>query len=85
MILEEQPEQLRKVFTLGHFADAVEQADPSLTGRELIAAVAAKRSAGKPEHDVADPYRRGDAAAGAAAGTISTMLSVIVPRLVEET
>jgi sulfate adenylyltransferase len=83
MILEEQPEELRKVFTLGHFAHAVEEADPALRGRDLIAAVATRRSAGRPEHDIADPYRRGDEAAGAAAGTISSMLSVIVPRLLE--
>ena len=35
----------------------------------------------RPEHDIADPYRRGAVAADSAAGTISTMLSVIVPRL----
>ena len=32
-------------------------------------------------HDIADPYRRGEAAARTAADTMTRMLSVIVPRL----
>lgn len=84
MILEESPEALRKVFTLGQFTSAVEQSNPGLSGRALVDAIGAKRSASLPEHDIADPYRRGNEAAREAAGTISTMLSVIVPRLVED-
>ena len=55
---------------------------PDLTGRELVAAAAARRTAARPEHDIADPYRRGESAALAAADTMTSMLSVIVPRLV---
>ena len=83
-ILEEHPEALRKVFTLGWFAEAVEQAEDHLRGRKLVEAIGARRSASRPEHDIEDPYRRGDEAIRAATGTISTMLSVIVPRLVED-
>lgn len=79
-ILEEFPQHLRKVFTVGQFAAAVEE-HPDLTGRELVAAVGARRTAARREHDIADPYRRGDAAATTAADTMSRMLGVIVPRL----
>jgi sulfate adenylyltransferase len=82
-ILEEFPQAIRKVFTLGQFAAHVEQAD-GLRGRDLIAAAGQRRTAADPALDVADPYRRGNAASETAAGTISTMLSVIVPALVEE-
>jgi protein-tyrosine-phosphatase len=79
-ILEEFPQHLRKVFTVGQFAAAVEE-HPDLNGRELVAAVGARRTAARPEHDIADPYRRGEAAATTAADTMSSMLGVVVPRL----
>ena len=81
-ILEEFPQRIRTVFTLGQFAAAVEQ-HPGLRGRALVEAVGSRRTPARPADDVDDPYRRGEAAADAAAGTISTMLSVIVPRLRE--
>ena len=81
-ILEEFPHRVRSVFTLGQFAAAVER-HPDLCGRALVEAVGARRTPARPADDVDDPYRRGTAAAQAAAGTISTMLSVIVPRLRE--
>ena len=61
-ILEEFPQHLRKVFTVGQFAAAVEE-HPDLRGRELVAAVGARRTAARREHDIADPYRRGESAA----------------------
>ena len=79
-ILEEFPQHLRKVFTVGQFAAAVEE-HPDLSGRELVAAVGARRTAARREHDIADPYRRGESAAATAADTMSSMLGVIVPRL----
>ena len=82
-ILEEHPQALRKVFTLGQFARAAEAA-PDLRGRDLVAAAGERRTAPLPEDDIDDPYRRGNAAAAAAAGKMSTMLSVIVEALVEE-
>lgn len=82
-ILEEHPQALRKVFTLGQFARAV-QANPDLRGRELLAAAGERRTAPVPEDDIDDPYRRGNVAAGVAAGKMSTMLSVIVAALAEE-
>lgn len=82
-VLEEHPQALRKVFTLGQFARAV-QAHPDLRGRELLAAAGERRTAPVPDDDIDDPYRRGNAAAEAAAGKMSTMLSVIVEALAEE-
>jgi sulfate adenylyltransferase len=82
-ILEEFPQAVRRVFTLGQFAANVEQLD-GLRGRDLIAAAGERRTAADLTLDVADPYRRGNAASATAAGTISTMLSVIVPALAEE-
>ncbi|CAA9404744.1 MAG: Sulfate adenylyltransferase / Adenylylsulfate kinase, partial [uncultured Nocardioides sp.] len=83
-VLEEHPQALRKVFTVGQFARTVEEL-PDLRGRELIVAARQRRLAPHPDDDIADPYRRGDAASEAAAGRMSTMLSVIVPALAEET
>ncbi len=82
-VLEEHPQALRKVFTLGQFARAAEAA-PDLHGRALLKQAGERRTAPLPEDDIDDPYRRGDVAAKAAAGKMSTMLSVIVAALAEE-
>lgn len=79
-ILEEFPQHFRKVFTVGQFAATIEE-HPGLRRRELVAAAAARRSPARPEHDIADPYRRGAAASETAAATMTRMLDVIVPRL----
>lgn len=79
-ILEEHPALFRRTFTVGQFAAAVAD-HPGLHGHELIAAAGARRSPALAEHDISDPYRLGDDAAREAAGIMSTMLSVIVPRL----
>ncbi|MEO5662779.1 MAG: adenylyl-sulfate kinase [Nocardioides sp.] len=82
-VTEEHPRALRKVFTLGQFARVAEAA-PELRGRELIAAAGERRTPPLPEDDIDDPYRRGKAAAKAAAGKMSTMLALVVPALAEE-
>ena len=79
-ILDEFPQHFRKIFTVGQFAATVAE-HPDLTGRELVTAAAGRRTAPRPEHDIADPYRRGEAAARTAADTMTEMVSVIVPRL----
>jgi protein-tyrosine-phosphatase len=79
-ILEEFPAHFRKVFTVGQFAATVAE-HPGLQGRELVAAAAARRAPMRAEDDIADPYRRGEAASTTAAATMSRMLDVIVPRL----
>lgn len=82
-VTEEHPRALRKVFTLGQFARVAEAA-PELRGRELIAAAGERRTPPLPEDDIDDPYRRGKAAAKAAAGKMSSMLALVVPALAEE-
>ena len=82
LILEDHPHLVRSVFTVGQFYVAVER-EPGLRGRALVEAVARRRTPARVADDVTDPYRRGVVAAEAAAGRISTMLSVIVPRLRE--
>lgn len=79
-ILDDFPQHHRKLFTLGQFAETIALL-PDLHGRELVAAAGARRVPAVPTHDVADPYRRGRAAAERATGTITAMLSEIVPRL----
>ena len=82
-ILDDFPQLHRQVFTLGQFAASISEVpDRDLSGRDLVAAAGQRRTPSAPEHDVADPYRRGTAAAEKATGTITAMLSVIGPRLV---
>ena len=83
-ILDDFPQLHRKVFTLGQFEATIADI-PGLSGRELVAAAGQRRTPSTPAHDVADPYRRGRAAAQQATGTIRAMLSVIVPRLTGRT
>ncbi|WP_246861468.1 hypothetical protein [Nocardioides sp. SYSU D00065] len=79
-ILDDFPQLHRKVFTLGQFAATIAEL-PGLDGRELVEAAGRRRTPTLPEHDVADPYRRGTAASRTATGTITAMLRDIVPRL----
>lgn len=82
-ILEEHPHLHRRVFTLGQFAATIGQI-PDLTGRALLTEAGMRRTPPRLDDDVADPYRRGRAAAEKATGTITDMLSAIVPRLVDQ-
>ena len=78
-LLEEYPSVFRRILTLGQFAEAASTS--GLTGRALLEDVARFRPRARPEHDVADPYRRGAAANAAATAQIERLLRVIVPAL----
>ncbi|NYE35875.1 protein-tyrosine-phosphatase [Nocardioides cavernae] len=80
-ILDDHPQLHRKVFTLGQFEATIADL-PDLGGRDLVNAAGHRRAPSSAAHDVADPYRRGKAAAEKATGTITAMLRVVVPRLV---
>jgi sulfate adenylyltransferase len=80
-LLEDRPAAFRKVFTLGQFAASARAADPDLRGRELIAALGSRRVPASPDHDIADPYRRGAQAASRAAEQMEDLLAVVVDRL----
>lgn len=81
LILEEQPELFRKVYTLGQFAQAVEQAPDGLTRDQLLEHVAAARRPADPALDVADPYRRGPEAAAGCVARLDELLHVVLPAL----
>jgi sulfate adenylyltransferase len=80
-LLEERPAAFRKIFTLGQFVASADAADPALHGRALLEALASRRVPASPDHDVADPYRRGPEAARRAGVTMERMLEVVVERL----
>jgi hypothetical protein len=80
-LLEERPAAFRKVFTVGQFVASAQAADPSLRGRALIAALSSRRVPASPDHDIADPYRRGPEEARRAGVTMEGMLEVLVDRL----
>jgi sulfate adenylyltransferase len=80
-LLEERPAAFRKIFTLGQFVASAQAADPSLHGRKLLDVLASRRVPASPDHDIADPYRRGPEAARRAAATMEEMLEVVVEKL----
>ncbi len=84
-ILDDQPEEFRKVFTIGQFAQVVRDADPTLNGRALLKHAAERRGTADVALDVADPYRRGPELARACATQLDDLLAVIVPALTGRT
>jgi sulfate adenylyltransferase len=54
-----------------------------LRGRALLDAIAQQRPPARPQHDVADPYRRGPEANARAAAQIAGYLAVVLPALSE--
>jgi sulfate adenylyltransferase len=80
-LLEEQPGLVRKVFTLGQAAAAVQRLEPGLPREELLTRLAQARGSADPALDVTDPYRRGPQAAAQAAATIERLLAVVLPAL----
>jgi sulfate adenylyltransferase len=81
LILDDHPATLRKVFTLGQFAEAVRAAEPTLSGRGLLEAVAERRGAADPELDIPDPVGQGQEVADACATAIDDLLRVVLPAL----
>ncbi|MEO7070530.1 MAG: low molecular weight phosphatase family protein [Nostocoides sp.] len=82
-ILAEQPAAVSRTFTVAQFATNVDTLDAGLTGAALLADRSAVQVLRRPAGgDLADPYRRGPAAAHASAATIDALLRVIIPRLV---
>jgi sulfate adenylyltransferase len=82
-LLEDRPAAFRKTFTLGQFVASARTADPRLHGRALVEELASRRVPAAPEHDVADPYRRGPEAAARAAAQMEQLLEELVDRLRE--
>ena len=80
-VLQERPTALRRTFSLGQFASALDEVPPGLAGPDLLAAVRRARPTAGPGQDVLDPYRRGPEAASLAAEHIDDLLREILPRL----
>ena len=85
-ILDDRPEAFRRVFTLGQLArtlDAVaaEGDLDDVGGRELLGALRGRYRPVEADDDLADPYRRGEEAAAAAATRLDELLQAVVPRL----
>jgi sulfate adenylyltransferase len=80
-VLDDHPEMFRKVFTLGQFARAVQDAPTGLDREALLAHVAATRGNADPALDVPDPYRRGAEAASGCVARLEELLRAVVPAL----
>jgi sulfate adenylyltransferase len=80
-VLEEVPNALPKVFTIGQFADTVAGVDGTVVGPDLVAYAGDRRAAADPKHEISDPLDRGRAAALRAADQIDGLLRVVMPRL----
>jgi sulfate adenylyltransferase len=80
-ILDDRPAAFRKLFTLGQFDSVVGGLAEDLVGRDLLAAAGTGLKRARAEDDVPDPFRRGTAAAAAAADHLDRLLQPLVPRL----
>ncbi len=80
-ILDEHPEAFRKVLTLGQAFRGSHAVPSSTRGHDSLPVLAQRRGVAGPADDVADPFRRGPAAAAAAAEQITAMLDQFLPVL----
>ncbi|WZH52227.1 MAG: adenylyl-sulfate kinase [Nocardioides alkalitolerans] len=80
-VLEEHPAAFKKVFTVGQFARGVAGLPDGTSPREAVARLAASRPSADGA-DIADPYRRGPAAAEACADHIDRLVTEVTPALV---
>ena len=80
-IAEAWPEHATKVFSIRQQPDSVSRLDSSARGLELLDQAYGVRRPDGMNWDVADPHRRGRAAARACASEIDAALDVIVPAL----
>ncbi|MGN6574696.1 MAG: hypothetical protein ACTHKG_03325 [Nocardioides sp.] len=85
-ILDDRPEVFRRVFTLGQFARTLDSvADDGdlrgVRGLDLFGSLRGRYRPAEAADDLADPFRRGELAAAAAATRLDDLLRVVVPRL----
>ncbi|MDR6173600.1 sulfate adenylyltransferase [Nocardioides zeae] len=79
-VLEEHPAAFKKVFTVGQFARGVAGLPDGTSPRDAVARLAASRPSADGA-DIADPYRRGPAAAAACADHIDRLVTEVTPAL----
>lgn len=80
-LLEDFPQFVGKLYTLGQFAKAMEQVPESVTGAELLKAVKKHRGRASKADDIADPYGKGYEPTHAAAEQIDELVRGVVARL----
>ncbi len=80
-ILDDRPAAFRKLFTLGQFDAVLGGLGEDLAGRDLLSAAGSGLKPARAEDDVPDPYRRGPAAAAAAADHLDRLLVPALHRL----
>ncbi len=80
-IVERWPDQAIKVFGLHQFTEALGRVGSQARGLTLLDEVYGTARPDGINHDVADPYRRGAAAARVCADEVDAALAVIVPAL----
>ncbi|MFZ5847254.1 MAG: hypothetical protein ACOYX5_07740 [Actinomycetota bacterium] len=80
-VLQEWPIAVRRTFSIGQLASALEVVPADVAGKDLLVAARKARATAHPEHDVADPYGRGAEAAAVAARDLDSLLERILPRL----
>ena len=80
-ILDDRPEAVWRVYTLGQFARTIDDVPAELTGFDLLRACRKAHKPATAEDDIVDPYQRGPEAAATSARHIEDLLTRIVPRL----
>jgi protein-tyrosine-phosphatase len=80
-ILDDRPEAVWRLFTLGQFVRILQDVPADLHGRELLAACRRAHKPAVTEDDVPDPFGQGPEAADRAAARIEGLLTQILPRL----
>ena len=80
-VLQERPVAVRRTFSLGQFASALDDVPDGVAGDALLKAVRRVRATARREEDVADPYGRGPEAAERAAEHLDRLLDRILARL----
>jgi sulfate adenylyltransferase len=80
-ILDDRPEAVWRVYTIGQFARTIADLPDDLRGFDLLRACRKTHKPATREDDVVDPYERGPEAAATAAAHIERLLNEIIPRL----
>lgn len=80
-LLDDQPEDSRKVLTLGQAVHAAPSVPSDARGRDALVELAHRRGTAGEDSDVTDPYGRGPVATAEAADRITAMLDQLLPLL----
>ncbi len=82
VVLEDHPGKVRRTFTLGQLVRSAND-HPNAWGAEFLEVIGRSRPRAHTHDDIVDPYRCGLEAARRTADRISTLLDVVLPRLLD--